>query len=104
MADAGVQIKKRRTFKKFTFRGVDLDQLLAIKSENLIELLGCRARRHFNRGIKRREENLLKRLRKVILINKNLKRRKMHFFVFLRKFDFYITVCVFFTCEMKIVI
>merc|ERR1712221_48329 len=65
MADTGVQIKKKRTFKKYTYRGVDLDQLLAIKSENLIELLGCRARRHFNRGIKRREENFLKRLRKV---------------------------------------
>jgi small subunit ribosomal protein S15e len=35
-----------------------------MKSENLIELLGCRQRRHFNRGIKRREENFLKRLRK----------------------------------------
>ena len=31
MADAGVQIKKKRTFKKYTYRGVDLDQLLAIK-------------------------------------------------------------------------
>jgi small subunit ribosomal protein S15e len=61
----GVQIKKKRTFKKFTFRGVDLDQLLTIKSENLVELLDCRARRHFKRGIKRKEENLLKRLRKV---------------------------------------
>merc|ERR1711920_180159 len=60
----GVQIKKKRTFRKYTYRGVDLDQLLAIKSENLIELLGCRARRHLNRGIKRREENFLKRLRK----------------------------------------
>ena len=31
MADSGVQIKKKRTFKKYTYRGVDLDQLLAIK-------------------------------------------------------------------------
>ena len=61
----GVKIQKKRTFKKYTFRGVDLDQLLDMKSENLIELLGCRQRRHFNRGIKRREENFLKRLRKV---------------------------------------
>merc|ERR1712105_565981 len=60
----GVKIQKKRTFKKYTFRGVDLDQLLDMKSENLIELLGCRQRRHFNRGIKRREENFLKRLRK----------------------------------------
>merc|ERR1712122_256115 len=59
-----VKIQKKRTFKKYTFRGVDLDQLLDMKSENLIELLGCRQRRHFNRGIKRREENFLKRLRK----------------------------------------
>merc|ERR1711953_1017852 len=60
----GVKIQKKRTFKKYTFRGVDLDQLLDMKSENLIELLGCRQRRHFNRGIKRREENFLERLRK----------------------------------------
>merc|ERR1711971_808780 len=59
-----LKIQKKRTFKKYTFRGVDLDQLLDMKSENLIELLGCRQRRHFNRGIKRREENFLKRLRK----------------------------------------
>merc|ERR1712235_190468 len=60
----GVKIQKKRTFKKYTFRGVDLDQLLDMKSENLIELLGYRQRRHFNRGIKRRGENFLKRLRK----------------------------------------
>merc|ERR1712131_37316 len=59
-----VKIQKKRTFKKYTFRGVDLDQLLDMKSENLIELPGCRQRRHSNRGIKRREENFLKRLRK----------------------------------------
>ena len=62
---AEVQIKKKRTFKKYTFRGVDLDQLLNLKTENLVELLGCRQRRHYARGIKRREENLLKRLRAV---------------------------------------
>ena len=68
-----VKIQKKRTFKKYTFRGVDLDQLLDMKSENLIELLGCRQRRHFNRGIKRREENFLKRLRKV-----NIHRESTH--------------------------
>lgn len=38
MADAGVQIKKKRTFKKYTYRGVDLDQLLAIKVFSVYEL------------------------------------------------------------------
>merc|ERR1712127_711379 len=56
IAMAEVQIKKKRTFKKYTFRGVDLDQLLNLKTENLVELLGCRQRRHYARGIKRREE------------------------------------------------
>jgi len=72
-----VKIQKKRTFKKYTFRGVDLDQLLDMKSENLIELLGCRQRRHFNRGIKRREENFLKRLRKV----NNIRESSSHFTV-----------------------
>merc|ERR1712134_118766 len=53
IAMAEVQIKKKRTFKKYTFRGVDLDQLLNLKTENLVELLGCRQRRHYARGIKR---------------------------------------------------
>ena len=29
-----VKIQKKRTFKKYTFRGVDLDQLLDMKSGN----------------------------------------------------------------------
>ena len=32
-----VKIQKKRTFKKYTFRGVDLDQLLDMKSGELIE-------------------------------------------------------------------
>merc|ERR1711935_911400 len=34
-----VKIQKKRTFKKYTLRGVDLDQLLDMKSENLLERL-----------------------------------------------------------------
>lgn len=36
---------KKRTFRKFTFRGVDLDQLLDMNSDELIELFHARARR-----------------------------------------------------------
>ena len=32
--------KKKRTFKKFTYRGVDLDKLLDMSSKDLMELVG----------------------------------------------------------------
>lgn len=40
-----VQQPKKRTFKKFTFRGVDLDALLDMSSDELVELFHARARR-----------------------------------------------------------
>merc|ERR1711909_32494 len=61
---AAAEKKKRRTFRKYTFRGVDLDQLLDMSSEQLMELLHCRARRRFSRGLKRKPMALIKRLRK----------------------------------------
>merc|ERR1712088_479473 len=48
------ELKKRRTFRKFTYRGVDLDQLLDMSNEQLMELFPCRMRRKFNRGLKRK--------------------------------------------------
>merc|ERR1712198_626983 len=39
------ELKKRRTFRKFTYRGVDLDQLLDMSNEQLMELFPCRIRR-----------------------------------------------------------
>ncbi|CAG0880176.1 unnamed protein product [Darwinula stevensoni] len=64
MAEADEQQKKKRTFRKFTYRGVDLDQLLDMKTEQLMELFNCRARRRFSRGLKRKPMALLKKLRK----------------------------------------
>ena len=40
MADEGQT--KKRTFRKFTFRGVDLDQLLDLKTDELVELFHAR--------------------------------------------------------------
>jgi small subunit ribosomal protein S15e len=51
-ANAVVDLKKKRTFRKFTYRGVDLDQLLDVNSEQLMELFPCRIRRKFSRGLK----------------------------------------------------
>jgi len=57
-------LKKRRTFRKFTYRGVDLDQLLDMNNEQLMELFVCRIRRKFSRGLKRKPLALIKKLRK----------------------------------------
>eukprot|EP01122_Echinamoeba_exundans_P015040 TRINITY_DN697_c0_g1_i1.p2 TRINITY_DN697_c0_g1~~TRINITY_DN697_c0_g1_i1.p2 ORF type:complete len:167 (-),score=47.32 TRINITY_DN697_c0_g1_i1:174-638(-) len=55
---------KKRVFRKFSYRGVDLDQLLVMSNEQLVELFPCRIRRRFARGLKRKETNLIKKLRK----------------------------------------
>jgi len=65
MADeASAELKKKRTFRKFTYRGVDLDQLLDMNNEGLMELFTCRIRRKFSRGLKRKPMALIKKLRK----------------------------------------
>ncbi|KAL3223654.1 hypothetical protein MRX96_027240 [Rhipicephalus microplus] len=55
--------KKKRTFRKYTYRGVDLDQLLDMSSTQLMELMHCRARRRYSRGLKRKPLALIKKLR-----------------------------------------
>ncbi|XP_047444726.1 40S ribosomal protein S15 [Mugil cephalus] len=61
---ADTEIKKKRTFRKFTYRGVDLDQLLDMSYEQLMQLYCARQRRRLNRGLRRKQQSLLKRLRK----------------------------------------
>ena len=58
---AEVEQKKTRTFRKFTYRGVDLDQLLDMSYEQLMQLYSERQR--LSRGL-RRKQHSLKRLRK----------------------------------------
>ncbi|CCJ29064.1 unnamed protein product [Pneumocystis jirovecii] len=60
--DQGTE-KKRRQFRRFTYRGVDLETLLDMSSEQLIQLVHARARRRFQRGLKRRPMGLVKKLR-----------------------------------------
>merc|ERR1711976_734732 len=61
---AAAELRKKRTFRRFTFRGVDLDQLLDMNNEGLMELFTCRIRRKFTRGLKRKPMALIKKLRK----------------------------------------
>merc|ERR1712065_104564 len=65
MADAAaIAAHKKRTFRKFSFRGVDLDQLLELDSAALMDLVASRARRRFSRGLKRKPMALVKKRRK----------------------------------------
>ncbi|KAL9674522.1 hypothetical protein QQ045_030794 [Rhodiola kirilowii] len=54
----------KRTFKKFSFRGVDLDALLDMSTDELVKLFTARARRRFQRGLKRKPMALIKKLQK----------------------------------------
>ncbi|GMR55700.1 hypothetical protein PENTCL1PPCAC_24671 [Pristionchus entomophagus] len=58
------ELKKKRTFRKFSYRGVDLDQLLDMDRQKLAELFKARPRRRLSRGLKRKHLALLARLQK----------------------------------------
>lgn len=58
------EVKKKRPFKTFSYRGVDLDQLVKISQTELKRLFPCRLRRKLNRGLKRKPQTLLKKLRR----------------------------------------
>lgn len=63
MKDAEAAGGKKRTFRKFSYRGIDLEHLLELPSASLIQLVNARARRRFaHRGVKRKSMALLKRL------------------------------------------
>ncbi|KAE8666264.1 40S ribosomal protein S15 [Hibiscus syriacus] len=61
-------VPKKRTFKKFSFRGVNLDALLDMSTDELVKLFPARARRRFQRGLKRKPMALIKKLRKAIML------------------------------------
>ena len=57
------ELKKARKFHKFTFRGLEIEPLLALKNEEFSKLVHARARRRFQRGLKRKPMALMKKLR-----------------------------------------
>ncbi|KAH9415324.1 ribosomal protein S15 [Dermatophagoides pteronyssinus] len=63
-AAAAAQVPKKRTFKKYSYRGVDLEQLLDKSNKDLMELFPARARRKLSRGMKRKPMALLAKLQK----------------------------------------
>uniref|UniRef100_A0A0G4FEX0 40S ribosomal protein S15 n=1 Tax=Chromera velia CCMP2878 TaxID=1169474 RepID=A0A0G4FEX0_9ALVE len=58
------QQKQKRTFRTFTYRGVELDQLLDLALPDVVALFEARKRRKFSRGIGHKANVLIKKLRK----------------------------------------
>ena len=61
MADAP---RKKRTFKKFQFRGMDLETLLDLSNEEFAKHVNARQRRRMSRGLQRKCNTLMTRLKK----------------------------------------
>eukprot|EP00389_Voromonas_pontica_P006871 GDKH01010349.1.p2 GENE.GDKH01010349.1~~GDKH01010349.1.p2 ORF type:complete len:160 (-),score=44.95 GDKH01010349.1:100-579(-) len=63
MAEVNVEAHKKRTFRTFTYRGVELDKLLDMSRDSLMDLFCARQRRKFSRGIPLKAIKLMKKLR-----------------------------------------
>lgn len=53
--------KQRRVFRKFTYRGVELDTLMTMPLTDFALLLTSKLRRHINRGLSPREVTLIRK-------------------------------------------
>ncbi|EPY51534.1 40S ribosomal protein S15 [Schizosaccharomyces cryophilus OY26] len=58
------ELRKRRTFRTFAYRGVELEKLLDLSAEELVELFPARLRRRMLRGLGAGASRFIKKLRK----------------------------------------
>lgn len=58
-----ITAKKNRVFKTFSFKGIDLKDLVEMKNEEFAQLCGARVRRRFSRGLGSKPMGLIKKLR-----------------------------------------
>ena len=72
MASKGEQIDtgaagatKKKAFKKSTYRGIELEKLLELNTDQLVKLMRARQRRRYAHGIHQRYDRLLKKLKKI---------------------------------------
>ena len=57
--------RKKNPYKKFSYRGIDLEGLLELKNDKLVTLFNARIRRRFKRhGLVRKHKTLVATLRK----------------------------------------
>ncbi len=62
--EAVAALRKKRQFKKFTYRGLELEKLLDMTQEEFANVVHARARRRLQRGLKRKHLALKKKLLK----------------------------------------
>ncbi|CAB59883.1 40S ribosomal protein S15-B [Schizosaccharomyces pombe] len=58
------ELRKKRTFRTFAYRGVELEQLLDLSAEQLVDLFHARARRRMLRGLGPNASRFIRKLRK----------------------------------------
>merc|ERR1719249_101498 len=58
------ELKKKRKFRKYYYRGVEVEKLLDLPYGELLKLVTSRARRRFRRGLKMKPRAFMQRLRK----------------------------------------
>ncbi|KAJ1410678.1 putative 40S ribosomal protein S15 [Ochromonadaceae sp. CCMP2298] len=63
-AEAVAALRKKRQFKKFTYKGLEVEKLLDLSHDELLAIVCARARRRMQRGLKRKPMALIKKLRK----------------------------------------
>merc|ERR1712130_177425 len=56
-------LRKKRNFKTFSYRGVDLADLLTLSTEDFTKLTHARVRRRFGRGLSEKPMRLITKLR-----------------------------------------
>mmetsp|Transcript_27880 Transcript_27880/g.68939 ORF Transcript_27880/g.68939 Transcript_27880/m.68939 type:complete len:143 (-) Transcript_27880:1043-1471(-) len=56
--------QRKKIFKKFKYKGLELDSLLKISAKDLVKLLKSRGRRKFSRGLRQKPITLIRKLRK----------------------------------------
>mmetsp|Transcript_90193 Transcript_90193/g.135209 ORF Transcript_90193/g.135209 Transcript_90193/m.135209 type:complete len:147 (-) Transcript_90193:810-1250(-) len=57
------QTIKKRKFKKFTLRGLGVEDLIELSSKDLIKILNARGRRKFTRGLQQKPITFIQKLR-----------------------------------------
>ena len=58
--------KIKKSFKKQMYRGIEIYDLVEMKTQNIVKLLGSRQRRRYARGVQKKYDTLLKKIQKAI--------------------------------------